>query len=95
MGMMGGMRDLLFRWQENYIRPPRWMGFAYYAIERNQNLFVIYPLHFVVAGVWWVQDRWARHTFNPSWIDREVNARTNRQLSSGEGRGRAGSPFHF
>jgi hypothetical protein len=68
-------RSLFFRWVHDCGRPPRWMAFAFYSVERNRCLFVMYPFHFVLAALWWVQDRWARHTDNPSWIECEVSRR--------------------
>ena len=67
----------LFKWQSRNFYAPRWMAFAYYSARRNECLFVAYPLNFLVALAWWIQDRWARHTGNPSWIEREVERRMN------------------
>lgn len=36
------------------------MAFAFYSCERNQNLYVAFPINLAVVAVWWMQDRWAR-----------------------------------
>jgi hypothetical protein len=51
------------------------MAFSYYSIERDECLFVAFPLNLLVALAWWIQDRWARKANAPSWIEREVRAR--------------------
>ena len=67
--------NLIFEWIPGHIRPRRWMAFSYYSVQRNQFLFVAFPLHLVVAAAWWIQDQWARKANAPSWIEREVQAR--------------------
>lgn len=69
----------LYKWQSRDFYAPRWMAFAYYSARRNKCLFVAYPLNFIVALAWWAQDLWARHTGNPSWLEREVEARTEQR----------------
>ncbi len=69
------MKTLLYRWNSPNIRPPRWMSFAYYSAERNQNLYVAVPFGLLVAFAWWVQDVWARKACAPSWIEMEVRRR--------------------
>jgi hypothetical protein len=75
-------QSIFYHWTAQWHRPPRWMAFAYYSAVRNQCLFVIYPFHFIVAIAWWIQDRWARHTGNPSWIENEVEARVRHHIAS-------------
>lgn len=70
------MRTLLYRWNSPEIRPPGWMSFAYYSVERNQNLYVAVPFGLLVSVAWMVQDAWARKAGAPSWIEREVRRRT-------------------
>jgi hypothetical protein len=76
------MKNIFYHWTHRYTCPPRWMAFAYYSAERNSFLFVIYPFHFLVALAWWIQDRWARHTHHPSWIENEVRHRLDHHKAS-------------
>jgi hypothetical protein len=53
------------------------MSFAYYSVERNQQLFVIPPVNLVISLAWWIQDKWAQHAHakDSSWIERETRRR--------------------
>ena len=75
------MIELLFSWVSPYCRPPRWMGFSHYSAERNQLLFVAFPLNFAVSLVWWVQCKWARYACAPSWIENEISHRVKLERS--------------
>lgn len=66
---------LLYEWKREGIIPHWWMGFVIYSHRRNRLLFVVYPLHYLVRLGWWVQDRWARHTKQTSWIEEELRRR--------------------
>lgn len=55
------------------------MALAFYSFPRNQCLFVVFPLNLIIALAWWIQDRWARVAQAPSWIDREVERRAERE----------------
>lgn len=82
------MRRLLYCWCSPYIRPPRWMAHAYYSAERNEYLFVAFPVNLLVVLAWWVQDAWARKAGAPSWIEREVRRRdTEARLTKRHRRG--------
>lgn len=65
----------IYRYISTYERSPRWMAFSHYKAEYDQCLYVIYPFNFLVAFTWWLQYRWAKHTKNPSWIEKEVRSR--------------------
>lgn len=72
------MRNILFQWVHEWIIPPWWMARAFYDVQRDRTLFVIFPLNIVVVFAWWIQDKWARAAHAPSWIDREANRRRDR-----------------
>lgn len=76
------MKPIFYEWLRTCITPRRHMGFAYYSARRNQVLWVIYPFHYVLAVLWWIQLRWAEHTGNPSWIERELEARLQESLNN-------------
>ena len=76
------MRNLIYEWVDDYIRPRRWMACVYYCAERNRLLFVAFPLNLLVTAFWWAQDKWAEKANAPSWIEREIEARIARRDST-------------
>lgn len=76
------MRNLLYRWVDNHTRPPRWMALSSYLVERNRYLYVAFPFNLPVVAAWWLQDLWAEKANAPSWIEREVEARSQRRDST-------------
>ena len=57
------------------------MAFAYYSIERNEAVFVAFPLNLAVSLAWWIQDSWARKANAPSWIENETRRRIDEMNS--------------
>ena len=51
------------------------MAFAFYSCMRNQFCYVAFPFNLLVTVAWWIQDKWAQKANEPSWIEREVEAR--------------------
>lgn len=76
------MRNLIYEWVDDNFRPRRWMAFVYYSVERDRILYVAFPLNLLVTAFWWVQDKWAEKANAPSWIEREVEARSQRRDST-------------
>ena len=72
----------LYQWIPNHIYAPIWMARAYYSCKRNQCLFVIPPINLIIAVLWWMQDKWAKAAFAPSWIDNEAQARLDHHIRS-------------
>ena len=46
-------------------------GRAYTDFTRREVVMVIYPLHYVVNFIWWLNWKWCDHRMKPSWIDRK------------------------
>jgi hypothetical protein len=74
---------LFYQWISPHYRPPMWMMFAVYRASRNQALFAVPPLYFLIECAWWLQDRWARAANAPSWIEREVEDRIEQRRKYG------------
>jgi len=55
------------------------MAFAYQSWERDDAVYVAFPLNLLVSLAWWVQDKWAKKANAPSWIEREIRQRMNLQ----------------
>jgi len=52
---------------------PRWYhARAYYDASRNENVLVLWPLHYLVALAWYLNYQWCRLRFQPSWIDKAL-----------------------
>ncbi len=69
------MNGILWEWIKPWMEPRRWMAFAVYSAKRDKQLFVAFPLNYVVALAWWLNDRWATAATAESWIEREVGRR--------------------
>jgi len=65
---------ILYRRLPEFIVPPRWMGRAYYDVERDSSVWVAVPLHWVVLAWWRVGCAWNRMCGRRTWIDREIKA---------------------
>ncbi len=76
------MKHRIFEWVSPNVRPRRWMAFSHYSVERNQFLYVAFPLNLLVSAAWWVQDAWARKANAPSWIEQEAQARRDHYMRS-------------
>jgi hypothetical protein len=72
---------LLAQWIPIHCIPPRWMAFSHYSAERNQLLFVAFPLNFAVSLAWWIQCKWAIYACSPSWIENEIRRRVKLERS--------------
>ena len=48
-------------------------GRAYADFARREAVMVIYPLHYVVNFIWWLNWKWCDHRMKPSWIDKKLN----------------------
>ena len=49
-----------------------WHGLAYYDARCHSLVMVIYPLHWVVNLVWFMNYVWCRHRHKESWIDKKL-----------------------
>ena len=68
--------SVFFERLPNHIMPRWYHAHAYYDFRKNECVNVIYPLNFAFQVAWWVNLQWSRHTKHPSWIDRQVKARS-------------------
>ena len=59
------------RVSEGYIRP-KWMAKAYHDWIRSQEIFVLFPFHYLVMFAWWLNFKWCFYRSKPSWIDKQV-----------------------
>lgn len=51
-----------------------WMANAYYDWYSDQEVNVIFPLHYLVMFGWWLNMKWCAYKGKPSWIDKQVVA---------------------
>lgn len=47
---------------------------AYYSVEHNQNVMVLFPFHYAVQFAWWLNMQWSRYRYRKSWIDTQIKA---------------------
>jgi len=87
------MRDLIYRRLKDCFVPPWWMACAYRDWARNQYVWVVWPLHYLVQFIWWLNFKWNGYRSKRSWIDRQVEAkqgasRGNNKSTNAEGNGK-------
>jgi hypothetical protein len=51
-----------------------WMASAYYDWHLDNEVNVIFPLHYLVMFAWWSNQKWCKYKNKPSWIDKQVAA---------------------
>ena len=59
--------------------PPKHMKRVYFDAPRNEYVFVLWPLNYVVELAWWLNFCWCRYTRKQSWIDRLVLEKEKRK----------------
>lgn len=68
--------NIFFVRQRDFLVPPRWMVRAYMDRSRRENVYVAWPLNYLVQFAWWLNLKWAQYQHRPSWIDNEIKKRT-------------------
>ncbi len=54
---------------------PSYMAKAYYDVRRKEKVMVLFPFHYAVMFVWWLNLKWSCYRHKPSWIDKMVKGR--------------------
>ena len=52
--------------------PKWWHAHAYFDYWHCSRVMVIWPFHWAVQFVWWLNWKWSEHRQKPSWIDRHT-----------------------
>jgi hypothetical protein len=61
------------------IKSRKYQAMAYFDWEKDQCVMVLWPFHYLVMLVWWMNLRWCKYKHKPSWIDKQVIAAMDKQ----------------
>ena len=70
--------NIFFERVDDWFMDRPWMAMAYYDYPRGQRVMVMFPFHYVVRFVWWLNYLWNRFRHKESWIDKLAKERYNR-----------------
>jgi len=62
---------------------PRFMCLAYRDWYRDNSVFVLFPFHYIVMFMFYLNGKWSRYRGKPSWIDKKVVERIEYLKSKG------------
>lgn len=51
---------------------PWYLCRAYYDAPRNEVVFAVFPLHYVLIFAWFLNVKWGHYRHSPTWIDRAI-----------------------
>lgn len=66
------MKHLFFEHVEDGIMTRRWHAMAYYDCQFRRKVMVLFPLHYLVRGWFWLGLKWDAYRHRAGWLTKRL-----------------------